>query len=127
MQADGARCFVTITEVDSHRAALQLLRTDAVHAVIVYREVPRAALFHCPCGCGEVLTVNLDPRAGAAWRWKRDGEGLTLLPSVRRTSGCASHFIVWRGRLWWCADEAATGRASTTWPIALGHALRRGQ
>ena len=28
---------------------------------------------------------------------------MSLIPSVRRTSGCRSHFIVWRNQIWWCS------------------------
>lgn len=55
----------------------------------------------CPDGCGSILTVNLDPRAGKAWRLYDRGNK-TLFPSVWRDSGCEAHFIVWRDRILWC-------------------------
>lgn len=58
----------------------------------------------CPDGCGSILTVNLDPRAGKAWRLYDRG-AKTLFPSVWRDSGCQSHFIVWRDRIIWCGVE----------------------
>lgn len=125
MRADGDRCFATVVIAESHRGGLSLLRTEGVHAVLVHRAVARAVLFTCPCGCNEVLTVNLDPRAGDAWRCRSDDEGLTLFPSIRRTSGCSSHFIVWRGRLWWCSDADEPLAESATWPTELRQAVRR--
>ena len=56
----------------------------------------------CPDGCGETLVVNLDTRAGKAWRFDMRRGGLTLFPSVWRDGGCGSHFIVWRGHILWC-------------------------
>lgn len=69
-------------------------------AVLIQRGGPRWLLLKCPCGCGEELPINLDCRAGKAWRYYRDtGIGVTLFPSVWRDTGCESHFIVWRGRI----------------------------
>jgi len=54
----------------------------------------------CPCGCGENFPINLDPRAGPAWRlYKSRGDALTVFPSVWRESGCCSHFIIWRDQI----------------------------
>ena len=71
-------------------------------AVIVNRGCLRSIVFSCPDGCGEELTINLDPRAGKAWRLYRTRHGLTLFPSVWRDNGCQSHFIVWRDQILWC-------------------------
>jgi uncharacterized protein DUF6527 len=55
----------------------------------------------CPDGCGSVLTVNLDPRAGKAWRlYARDR--MSLYPSVWRDGGCGAHFVLWKDRILWC-------------------------
>jgi hypothetical protein len=56
----------------------------------------------CPDGCGEQLTVNVDKRAGPAWRYYTEGNRLTIFPSVWRDTGCKSHFIVWRSKIYWC-------------------------
>lgn len=71
-------------------------------AVIVRRSVARALVMACPDGCGETLTINLDGRAGAAWRMYTDRRGTSLFPSVWRDNGCRSHFIVWQSRIYWC-------------------------
>ncbi|QTI78330.1 hypothetical protein IAI58_11570 [Roseomonas marmotae] len=71
-------------------------------AVLVVRGRQRSLVIACPDGCGETLVVNLDRRAGKAWRIDMRGEGATLIPSVWREGGCGSHFIVWRGRIVWC-------------------------
>jgi hypothetical protein len=71
-------------------------------AVLVRRGGLRSVLMRCPDGCGETLVVNLDPRAGKAWRLYMRGGNLTLFPSFWRDGGCCSHFIVWRGKILWC-------------------------
>ena len=77
-------------------------------AALVVRGRIRSVVMACPDGCGETLVVNLDPRAGKAWRLDTRGEGVTLYPSVWRDGGCESHFVVWRGVLIWC-DRFTSG------------------
>jgi hypothetical protein len=79
-------------------------------AVLVHRGVDRSLTMACPDGCGEMLTVNLDRRGGPAWRFYREPGSISLFPSVWRTTGCKSHFIVWRSRIYWCDlhDELET-------------------
>lgn len=85
-----------------YRDAAEPLLAAAGDAALVRRGLPRSLLIACPDGCGETLVINLDRRAGKAWRIDTRGEGLTLYPSVWREGGCGSHFIVWRGRIIWC-------------------------
>src|SRR6266478_332599 len=69
-------------------------------AVIVERGRPRLLMLSCPCGCGEELPINLDARAGPAWRLYRNRRtGMSLFPSVWRESGCESHFVVWGDKI----------------------------
>lgn len=69
-------------------------------AVLIERGRPRVLLLSCPCGCGELFPINLDERAGPAWRLYRNPKtGLTLYPSVWRESGCRSHYVIWRNKI----------------------------
>lgn len=72
---------------------------------LVYRGVARMLLMNCPCTCGDVLVINLDSRAGPAWRIYRRGEALSLFPSYWRDTKCESHFILWRNLIYWCDWE----------------------
>jgi hypothetical protein len=85
-----------------HRHEANALLSEPGATVVVHRGVPRSVAMACPDGCGEQLTVNLDERAGPAWRCYQQGNHLTLYPSVWRDTGCRSHFIVWRSRIYWC-------------------------
>ncbi len=70
-------------------------------AVLIQRGRPRWLLLSCPCGCGEEFPINLDPQAGPAWRlYGNLQSGLTLFPSVWRESGCRSHYVIWRDRIY---------------------------
>jgi len=69
-------------------------------AVIIDRQGPRWLILLCPCGCGEEFPINLDPRAGPAWKlYKNQRTGLSLYPSVWRESECKSHYIIWRNKI----------------------------
>lgn len=83
--------------------------------VIVSRGYPRSVAILCPDGCGERLTINLDPATGPAWRLYRGRRGLTLFPSIWRETGCGSHFIIWNNAIWWCDAEE-------DWPVRDGPA-----
>lgn len=66
---------------------------------------PFAALFKCPCGCGEDISLviqrgNCHPR----WDLTRHEDGtVTLAPSILRTNpnGCRSHFFIRKNRIVW--------------------------
>jgi hypothetical protein len=83
----------------ANRAEASPLLASACDAVLVERGRPRLLVLQCPCGCGEALPINLDPRAGPAWRIYRSVRGLSLYPSVWRESGCESHFVIWRDEI----------------------------
>jgi uncharacterized protein DUF6527 len=96
-----AREIALRAEVQHRHDAEALLQIPG-DAVLVRRGQPRSLLIACPDGCGETLAVNLDPRAGPAWRMYGRNSAISLSPSVWRQGGCESHFIVWRGRIVWC-------------------------
>lgn len=92
-------------EVEFRHEADALVTTPGDMALIM-RGRPRSLVFACPDGCGERLTINLDPQAGRAWTLFRNKRGLTLFPSVWRDNGCRSHFILWDDvLLWFGRDE----------------------
>lgn len=100
-----ARRIHFLGEAAGQGAARALLK-QAGDAVLDVRGVPRALVMQCPDGCGEVLTVNLDPRTDKAWRLFRKSGKVTLYPSVWRDTGCKAHFILWSNTLLWCdADD----------------------
>jgi hypothetical protein len=73
--------------------------------VLVERGQKRWLVLRCPSGCGDELPINLDRRAGPAWRFYADRKGVSLFPSVVRETGCRSHFIIWNDRVLWCSAE----------------------
>jgi hypothetical protein len=83
-------------------SALESL-VESGDAAVVARGRPRWLVLRCPDGCGENIPINLDDRAGPAWRAYED-RGLTVYPSIWRETGCESHFVIWRNRIWWGLD-----------------------
>lgn len=88
-------------QVEQRHEANPLLKMPG-DAALVHRGVLRSLVMACPDGCGELLTINLDARAGKAWRAYGSQEELSLFPSVWRETGCKSHFILWRSKIYWC-------------------------
>ena len=102
-------------EVASRGDVIDLLHVPG-DAVLIQRGAPRWLMIKCPCGCGEDIPVNLDARAGKAWRLYRNRAGLTLFPSVWRDTGCGAHFIIWR-------DQIVTFGSSTSSDNSPGPSL----
>lgn len=92
-------------EVEHRYKADALLDGPGAAAAVKRSGVLRSLVMACPDGCGDVLTLNLDRRAGRAWRLYRQRDQISLYPSVWRDTGCESHFIVWRSVILWCDYE----------------------
>lgn len=108
--------FTIRARVNSRANASAYLKQPG-DAVIVDRQGPRWLVLSCPCGCHAEVLVNLDRRAGPAWRIYESPKGTSIYPSVWRDTDCKSHFIIWRddilmlgaryGESW--MDEAEAG------------------
>jgi hypothetical protein len=86
----------------THRHAADEKIERAGDFVLVNRGVLRSFVMACPDGCGEVITINLDPRTDKAWRFYRKRNQISVFPSVWRDTGCKSHFIIWNHTIVWC-------------------------
>lgn len=93
------RTMINLKAEVTSRGVVSDLLQEPGDAVLIQRGLPRWLLIKCPCGCGEEIPVNLDRRAGKAWRLYRGAGGITLFPSVWRDTGCQAHFIVWRNQI----------------------------
>jgi hypothetical protein len=60
------------------------------------------AAMKCPCGCGADIQLPLSGDDGPRWSVEGAADAPTLRPSVHRTTGCRSHFILRRGKVVWC-------------------------
>lgn len=65
----------------------------------------------CPCGCNEILHMNLIPDERPCWQiTKHRDQTVSLYPSVWRQKGCKSHFWFQRGYVIWCNERAGNRR-----------------
>lgn len=61
------------------------------------------AAMTCPCGCKQILYMNLNGQSKPCWEITICADGtVTLYPSVWRKIGCKSHFYLRNGRIEWC-------------------------
>jgi hypothetical protein len=102
----------------SHRDEPAHFRTEKLHHLpkllqpnVIYQigdeDCVWAASLCCPCGCSDVIQLSLVQDASPSWKiQKRKNGEVTLLPSVWRTVGCRSHFIIYRSRVVWCSNDA---------------------
>jgi uncharacterized protein DUF6527 len=85
---------------------------DCLESSVIYVEsrggLDRWLHLKCPCGCADVISLNLMTNHRPFWSitWHGDGT-LTVMPSVDKTSGCRSHFFIRRCRIAW-ASSAVT-------------------
>lgn len=104
-----------VVKVPDQATALAELAESRI-VVVMPGETAKSVKFHCPCGCGEVLTVNLMASVAKAWRLTVEPEkGASLYPSVWRDTGCQSHFILRRNVAWLMFGSLAPAEASRFW------------
>lgn len=57
----------------------------------------------CPCGCGDLVQLNLVPGSRPLWNInKKENGNISILPSIHRTRGCKSHYYVSDSKIQWC-------------------------
>lgn len=79
---------------------------QSVLYVIGSRASPWKAAIVCPCGCRELIELNMAPPGKPRWRIVSIVEGrVTLYPSVWRTTGCRSHFLILDGEIVWAKND----------------------
>jgi len=61
------------------------------------------AVLECPCGCKDIIQLNLLKDAEPNWRvMYHKSNRISIFPSIRRIRSCYSHFTITKGRLrWW--------------------------
>src|SRR5689334_12734059 len=86
--------FESVHCVASQAEARKIVEAADCLAVVT-RGVPRLLLMRCPCGCAELVTLNLDPRSGPSWKITQRKGRISLSPSVWRESACNAHYFLW--------------------------------
>ena len=88
----------------------ETLRSGIVYVVGTGAK-PWAAALKCPCGCREIVWLNLlDAEDRPVWEIAmHPNQTITVYPSVWRTVGCRSHFSLWRGKIIWAPAPRGRG------------------
>ena len=113
--------YTTVTRVHTRDEASEAVNNAIGVIAIVDRQGPRTVVFKCPCGCGDTISIAVDPLLEESWQLRQRGETISLLPSVWRTTGCESHFVLWDNTVWWCSGRE--GDTELDWPLDLRDAL----
>lgn len=65
----------------------------------------------CPCGCRQIVHLNLLTDERPVWQLVRHQNGkITLHPSIWRKVGCRSHYWIRENRIQWCKSELSFDR-----------------
>ena len=59
------------------------------------------ALLKCPCGCGDIIMLNLMADAKPSWVVAYKNKSPSVFPSIWRTKNCKSHFWLTEGKVVW--------------------------
>jgi hypothetical protein len=107
-----AKTWVTIADGFTPPVLMRLVdeRPSACIPRLLYvttaGELPAFGFMRCPCGCGEILHLRFAGERRPRWRVSADAQGrVSVTPSVWRSTGCKSHFVLTRGRVHWCRDS----------------------
>lgn len=80
------------------------LRLRTVYIVLEGKQKLHAA-FICPCGCTATILLNLIRDTDPYWKIRTGKvQGVSISPSIWRTSGCRSHFFIRRGKIIWARE-----------------------
>lgn len=61
-----------------------------------------SAAFMCPCGCKEIIYLNLLPKGSPCWKIiVKSNRDFSISPSINRNKGCKSHFFINDNKVVW--------------------------
>jgi|SRR5215216_3389402 len=61
---------------------------------------------NCPCGCGDIIHLNLLPDANPRWKIEEhQNSTISISPSIWSRKGCNSHYFFKRGYVKWCNED----------------------
>jgi len=100
--------------VQRHDALPERLPDDPGTMVFVESGlVKKWACMSCPGGCGEIISLSLNPNQRPRWTvlidfWQRP----TINPSVHQQNACGCHFWIKNGQVHWCKGGRPKATAS---------------
>ena len=90
---------ISVKEKAPHNNSLE----EKEFVEVVYNKKPYWAIFKCPCGCSNIISLSLQDVHHPHWKVSFSKNGLpTIYPSIWQNIGCFSHFWIENGRIIWC-------------------------
>lgn len=77
---------------------------DRIIYIIGIKEYKWLLGFKCPCGCKEIIYLNILKNVKPSWSFKIKGQKITIYPSIKREVGCHCHFHVVKSKVYWVVD-----------------------
>ena len=75
---------------------------------------PWLIAFNCPCGCQNLIQLNLLKDASPCWKFKViKNNKINVFPSIWRTTGCRSHFFVRKSKINWVRTYKANKNSTS--------------
>ena len=90
---------LSLRQVNSHKDICFLYRTEIV--VVGSAEMPKWAVFYCPCGRGHVVQLNLQTVHTPHWRVTTSDAGVSIYPSIDMTVAPYCHYWIRGGHVMW--------------------------
>lgn len=107
MRAEEDFRYSEITFKDKTPANEEVGKNEFI--VVKYKGNNYWAMFKCPCGCENVISVSLQRIHKLHWWVVKSRSGRpSLYPSIWQNKGCMSHFWIRDGKVYWCKN---TGQA----------------
>jgi hypothetical protein len=79
---------------------------DKMIYIVGEKKNPWVIVFKCPCGCNQNIQLNLLKEANPCWSFRvTTKKEINIRPSVWRTTGCKSHFVVRNSKIDWVRDR----------------------
>jgi len=90
----------TVTVVEDHLP--DNMDKKSLYVVVDDGYIEQVAMI-CPCGCRNILHMNMLPDERPCWSLTENPDGSrTLHPSIWRQKGCFSHFWFRNNKILWC-------------------------
>lgn len=91
MEKDKGKKFIFIASEDTlDNTPIREAKEGIVYVVSSWGVVQ----FKCPCGCGDLITLDIIGNEHPYWRIKGKD---SITPSINRQVGCRSHFTITNG------------------------------
>jgi hypothetical protein len=107
-----------VTPQEARDAIDNLQKADHAKLLAIARGFARTRLRNSVVGCGDIIQLNLVNGGRPRWRFELHlpTQTISLRPSIWRTVGCRSHFVLRRGHVHWVSGTESVTTSTTGGP-----------